>query len=137
MLKSCAHRRRSLAHHEARHHPAVQLPTQALAEEIHEDGIFALSSPFGLGKSCLRLIFNLQYFNNAIYSLAHTYTVYFLITIFSMEKILDKKILAILWQSAKFAKIFSLQNFVSYGSLFHSIVNYHHCNIFVTEQSGF
>jgi len=37
---------------------------------------------------------------------------YILITDFLKEKILDKKILAILLQ---FAKIFSLQNFVSYS----------------------
>ena len=39
----------------------------------------------------------------------------FLITNFLKEKILDKKILTILLQFAKFAKIFSLRNFVSYS----------------------
>jgi len=43
-------------------------------------------------------------------------TAYILLTNFSKEKILDKKILVILLQLAKFTKIFSLQNFVSYGS---------------------
>jgi len=40
---------------------------------------------------------------------------YILITKFLKEKILDNKILAILLQFAKFTKILSLQNFVSYG----------------------
>jgi len=48
--------------------------------------------------------------------LTHMHTTYILITNFSKEKILDKKILVILLQFAKFAKIFSLQNFVLYGS---------------------
>jgi len=81
------------------------LPTHALAEEIPEDGIFSLNSPFGLGRGCLPVVLNLKYFNNAIH-MAHT--TYILITNFSKEKIL-----AILLQ---FAKIFSLQNFVSYGN---------------------
>ena len=44
----------SLAPHEARHHPvpAVCLHKRWLLKEILEDGIFTLSSPFGLGKSC-------------------------------------------------------------------------------------
>ena len=71
----------NLAPHEARHHPvpAVCLHKRWRLKEILKDGIFTLSSPFGVGKSCLRLVFNLQYFNNAIYALAHTYIVYFLI----------------------------------------------------------
>jgi len=48
---------------------------------------------------------------------AHTLTAYILITNFLKEKILDKKILAILLQFAKIAKIFSLQNFVLYSNL--------------------
>ena len=90
VLKSCAHRPESCSSRVPS--PSSSLPTQALVEEILEDGpIFALSSPFGLGKSCLRLVFNLQYFNNAIYALAHTYIVYFLITIFQWRKFWTRK----------------------------------------------
>ena len=76
--------------------PSSSLPTHALAEEIPEYGIFALSSPFGSGRGCLPLVFNLKYFNNAIHVFAHTRTAYYLITNFWKEKILDKKFLVIL-----------------------------------------
>jgi len=53
-----------------------------------------------------------------IHGTAHTScTAYILITNFLKKKILDKKILVILLQFTKFAKIFSLQNFVSYSIL--------------------
>jgi len=48
-------------------------------------------------------------------------TTYILITNFLKEKILDKKMLAILLQFAKFTKIFSLQNFVLYSIQFFDI----------------
>jgi len=81
-----------------------------LAEEIPEDGIF---SPFGSGRGCLPVVLNLKYFNNTIHT-AHTYTYHIHSNYkFLKEKILDKKILVIL---LKFAKIFSLQNFVSYST---------------------
>jgi len=48
------------------------LPTHALAEEISEDGIFSLNSPFGSGRDCLPVVLNLKYFNNTIHTV-HTY----------------------------------------------------------------
>jgi len=43
-----------------------------LAEEIPEDGIFLLNSPFRSGRGCLPVVLNLKYFNNTIHA-AHTY----------------------------------------------------------------
>jgi len=90
------------------------LPTHALAEEIPEDDMYFLTQlSIRVRKRLFTSGLKLKIFQQHHPRRSHICVL--LITNFLKEKILDKKILAILLQFAKFAKIFSLQNFVSYG----------------------
>ena len=85
-------------------------------------GIFQLA-----GHGCTVIVSNIIYISlvlESCLSQLHSYchlvnrltTTFILFKLIFGRKILHKKILAYLLQFAKFAKIFSLQNFVSYGS---------------------
>jgi len=48
--------------------PRWQKKYPKMAEEIPEDGIFSLNSPFGSGRGCLPVVLNLKCFNNTIHA---------------------------------------------------------------------
>ena len=51
-----------------------------------DNEIFGLDSALGLGKGCLRVVFNWKYFNNAIHDVSRMFLII-------QRKILDKKAL--------------------------------------------